>query len=126
MTALLHTHDLLSASRIASAAQAAGVELVTCAAREAMLPLVAERGIQLVLLDLATPGEVAADWIARLRSVATETLSIVAYGPHVDADRLAAARQAGCDRVLARGQFLAQVSAILTTNGRVAPSELER
>jgi DNA-binding response OmpR family regulator len=125
MTALLHTLDLLSASRIASAAQAAGVELVTCAERDAMLPLVAERDIQLVLLDLATPGEVAADWIARLRSAGTEALSIVAYGPHVNAARLAEARQAGCDRVLARGQFLAQVSAILTTNGKAAHSELE-
>lgn len=125
MTALLHTHDLLSASRIASAAMAAGVELITCAECDAMLRLVAEGDIHLVLLDLATPGMVAADCIAQLRSAGTERLSIVAYGPHVNAARLDEARQAGCDRVLARGQFLAQVSAILTTNGRVAHPELE-
>ncbi len=125
MTALLHTHDLLSASRIASAAQAAGIELVTCAERESLLPLISERDVQLILLDLATPGLIAADWVSRLRSARSETLSIVAYGPHVDAARLAEARQAGCDRVLARGQFLAQVSAILASNGSVANPELE-
>ena len=85
--------------------------------RESLLPLISERDVQLILLDLATPGLIAADWVSRLRSAGSETLSIVAYGPHVDAARLAEARQAGCDRVMARGQFLAQVTAILATDG---------
>ncbi len=125
MTALLHTHDLLSASRIASAATASGVELVQYADCDELVWRVAGQDVQLVLLDLATPGLVTADFVPRLRAAGSERLSIVAYGPHVDAARLAEARNAGCDRVLARGQFLAQVTTILARDGAAADSERE-
>jgi len=125
MTALLHTQDLLSASRIGAAAAAGGVELVQYADREELLRRVTGQDVQLVLLDLATPGLMTADYVPRLRAAGSERLAIVAYGPHVDAMRLAEARQAGCDRVLARGQFLAQVTTILASDGAAADSKRE-
>jgi CheY-like chemotaxis protein len=123
MTALVHTHDLLSASRIAAAARMGGVELIQCADRAELLRLVCGPDVYLVLLDLAAPDLVIADLVASLRSGCAGPLSIVAYGPHVDAARLTEARDAGCDRVLARGQFLAQVTTILAQDGRLADPE---
>jgi DNA-binding response OmpR family regulator len=126
MTVLVHTHDLLSASRIAAAAQMGGVNLLQCADRHELLRLIGRPDVYLVLLDLAVPNLVIADLVPRLRSACAGRLSIVAYGPHVDAARLTEARDAGCDRVLARGQFLAQVTTVLAKDGRLADPEPER
>ena len=67
-----------------------------------------------VIVDLAMP-------IARRRRRSSSRLkpgrrrrpTIVAFGPHVHEERLAAAREAGCDEVVSRGQFFAQLDAIL-------------
>ena len=56
-----------------------------------------------VLVDLSMPG-LDLDVITKLRSCEPAPLAIIAYGPHVAEGRLAAAREAGCDRVLTRGQ----------------------
>ena len=68
----------------------------------------------LVIVDLATPGfdvgvaRRAIEGVARIRVPA-----IVAFGPHVHEASLEAARAAGCDEVLSRGQFLSQADAII-------------
>ena len=67
----------------------------------------------LVLLDLNTPGVNLADLIPALRDAANPPRSIIAYGPHVHEDRLAAAAAAGCDEVLTRGQFNARMDDLL-------------
>jgi len=64
----------------------------------------------LVVVDLSRPG--AVDAVRRLRREGS-TARIVAYGRHTDVDGLAAARAAGCDRVLARSAFFADVPAAL-------------
>jgi hypothetical protein len=38
---------------------------------------------------------------------------VIAFGPHVHEERLQAARKAGCDEVVSRGQFFAQVEGML-------------
>jgi hypothetical protein len=38
---------------------------------------------------------------------------VVAFGPHVHVDKLAAARAAGCE-VMSRGQFLTQIGDVLS------------
>ena len=69
--------------------------------------------VSLVLLDLTTASLDVHELVPRLRDRASRPISIVAYGPHVHEESLAAAREAGCDEVLARGQFDAQLDAIL-------------
>jgi hypothetical protein len=44
-------------------------------------------------------------------------LRVVAFGPHVHEERLAAARNAGCDEVVSRGEFFARLDAIVTVRG---------
>lgn len=63
-----------------------------------------------VAVDLARPD--ALDGVRRLRA-AGSTARIVAYGSHVDRDRLAEARDAGCDEVLARSELFADIEAVL-------------
>lgn len=64
-----------------------------------------------VAVDLARPD--ALDGVRRLRSEGSAA-RIVAYGSHVDGDRLADARDAGCDEVLARSEFFTDVAAVLS------------
>lgn len=63
-----------------------------------------------VVVDLGVAG--ALDAVRALRS-AGSTARIVAYGSHVERELLAEARAAGCDRVLARSVFFADVAAHL-------------
>ena len=49
----------------------------------------------------------------QLRADASHSVHVVAFGPHVHEERLAAAREAGCDVVVSRGKFFAELDAIL-------------
>ena len=66
----------------------------------------------LVLVDLAHHG---ADPVGAIRALkAREPLPrVIAFGSHVDAEILTAARDAGADRVLARSAFSARLAEIL-------------
>ena len=64
-----------------------------------------------VVVDLARPD--AVEGVRRLRTDGS-TARIIGYGSHVDHDLLREARAAGCDRVLARSAFFADVTAALT------------
>jgi DNA-binding NarL/FixJ family response regulator len=68
-------------------------------------------GAEVVVVDLGVAG--ALDAVRSLRA-AGSTAHVVAYGRHTDRELLAAARAAGCDRVLARSAFFADVAAALT------------
>lgn len=63
-----------------------------------------------VVVDLAVPG--AVDGVRALRA-AGSTARVVAFGRHTETQLLAEARRAGCDRVLARSAFFADVAAHL-------------
>lgn len=63
-----------------------------------------------VVVDLGLAG--ALDAVRRLRDEGS-TARIVGYGSHVEREALAAARAAGCDRVLARSAFFADVERAL-------------
>jgi hypothetical protein len=62
-----------------------------------------------VLVDLARPA--VRDAIGDLRKATTGRL--IGFGSHVDRDVLDAARQAGCDEVLARSAFFSRVGELL-------------
>jgi hypothetical protein len=66
-------------------------------------------GADIVVVDLARHQGV----LPEIRRRAPDAW-VVAYGPHVDAEALAAARAAGADRVLARSRFFKDPAAALT------------
>jgi hypothetical protein len=64
-------------------------------------------GIDVVVVDLSAPGAIDA-----VRAAAPVT-RVVAYGRHTATDLLAAARDAGAHRVLARSAFFADPAAAI-------------
>jgi DNA-binding NarL/FixJ family response regulator len=100
--------DLLFATRIDAAARDLG--LAAAAVRDADALSDALAGVQppaclLVDLDLGASG---LDLIARAREAAPD-LRIVAFGPHVDRELLAAAARLGADAALPRSRFVAEM-----------------
>ena len=90
--------DLMFASRIKSAAQAAGYEF-KMGASVPDCP-----NIRLVIVDLATRFAAVASLMETCRQCCPDA-QVVAFGPHVQTDRLEQARQAGIPSVLTRGKF---------------------
>ncbi len=104
MDALLLTSDLAISSAVTGAAQRQGIRFASAFTPAALLDKLAETTAALVIIDLSTPGLDIEAFVTQLRGQVSD-LQIVAFGPHVHEQRLAAAREAGCDDVYSRGQF---------------------
>ncbi len=120
MSAILLTTDLMTASKAQGAAARAGCSLRTVADAPALLIQAEQQGAGLVILDLSMPGIDPASLVPRLRALAGRP-TILAFGPHVHEAQLQAAAEAGCDAVIARGQFHAQAEQILARHAGSAP-----
>ena len=114
MEILFLTTDLLFSSRVAGAAARIGVPVRTAGRSETLLEMAnASDRPSIVILDLNLPIVDPAQLVPALRTAAHPPRAIIAYGPHVQEDRLAAAIAAGSDEVLTRGQFNAQMDDVL-------------
>jgi DNA-binding response OmpR family regulator len=113
---VLLTKDLLAGSQVAPAVRATGRKLASVPSLEAYARRISETPPRLVIIDLNMPG-LDLDEIVTQARAASEKVEVVAFGPHVHVDRLKAARSAGCDLVLTRGQFVATLPEILETLG---------
>lgn len=139
MTILLITSDLACVANVSGAAKRAGHELSTAMnvaaiddkLREYTSPLatpvegvdqpwqneLADQHVRLVILDLTIGGLNLTELVAQLRARLPAVAGIWAFGPHVHESKLAEASAAGCERVLARGQFYARLDALLAECG---------
>lgn len=97
--------DLIFFSRIAGAARAAGltVRMVRSAAELLAAARAAPPGG--VILDVHNPGLDLPALVAELGALPVPP-PVTAYGSHVEAEVLRAARAAGCARVLPRSRFV--------------------
>jgi CheY-like chemotaxis protein len=111
MKALIVSSDLVTQSKIASAAEAAGLSFLIVARAERLLETIEEHAI--VVLDLTTPGYDVGELVRKLKSSTWPPRAILAFGPHVHETRLRSALDAGCDAVFTRGQFFNQATEIL-------------
>jgi AmiR/NasT family two-component response regulator len=109
MRVVLVSNDLMVVSRVQGPAARVGADVRSAGAADVLTHV----PIDLVIVDLATPRLELEALVAELKSAGDTAPRIVAFGPHVHEDRLAAAREAGCDVVMSRGQFFAQVDAII-------------
>jgi CheY-like chemotaxis protein len=109
--ALFLTGDLVFASKVQAAAARTGKRLEVAMSAAALLDRLYE-GVRLVLIDLTAPGLDIRGLAPQLRS-REHPPALVAYAPHVHEQSLATAVEAGCELVLSRGQFNAQVDALL-------------
>lgn len=99
--ALLLSTDLFFASRIKSAAVDAGYEMTMGKSIE---KVTLRDGLTVVIVDLATTGSTVEAISQQVRQQ-TPKARLIAFGPHVQTGRLSAARDAGFDLVLTRGQL---------------------
>jgi DNA-binding NarL/FixJ family response regulator len=101
--------DLMDRSKV-SAAAPGRVRFVNRAADLAATASDAAGPAGLAVVDLGRPG--ALDAVRAVAALAPRP-TVLAFGSHVDRDLLAAARQAGADRVLARSAFFGDLVAHL-------------
>jgi CheY-like chemotaxis protein len=113
MPSFLLSNDLTFPSQVTGLARQLGLELELAMNVPALLNKASAGDVKAVILDLTTAGLDPADLVPRLRALPQPPKAILAFGPHVQEVRLDAARQAGCDLVLTRGQFHARMGDVL-------------
>ena len=116
---VLLSADLMGASRVEGAARLAGVDYSMVGSVDAAVESCAAKSVTLVAVDLATPGVDVGTLVEQLRQAEPAPV-VVAFGPHVHAAALRAAKSAGCDAVLSRGQFMSQVDGLLRQHAAAA------
>ena len=94
---LLLSDDLIFTSRITGHARELGLTVQAARTVDGLLTLARKKAPTCVLLDLANPTLSVPDLIQQLETVCRPRPRVVAYGSHVDAAGLRAAREAGCD-----------------------------
>ena len=111
MNVVFLTSDLAASASVPSTAAAAlGAETKVTASAGKLLEFAP--GSDLVIVDLGTAGGDATALLTKLRSLDPPPRRIIAFGPHVHDDLLAAARSAGCE-VFTRGQFFSRMKDVL-------------
>lgn len=103
---LLLSDDLIFTSRITGTARGLGLTLKPARSAAILEAAARQQTPSCVIVDLANPGLNVPDLLAHLRDICSPMPRVVAYGSHVDAAGLRAARDAGCDLVLPRSKFV--------------------
>ena len=109
-TALLISRDLFFTSKVTGSADAIGVRVEVVPDTEMAISRLSQGDYRCLFVDLA---DAALD-IGTLMSAAIEPRPpVIAFGAHVATGKLQAAEAAGCDEVLSRGKFSANLPEIL-------------
>jgi CheY-like chemotaxis protein len=106
---LMLSDDLIFVSKVAGAAKALDLSVQAARSTEALLALARREAPGGVLVDLHNPGLDLPALLRTLREVCPVMPRVVGYGSHVEAQVLHAARLAGCDLVLPRSKFVADL-----------------
>jgi CheY-like chemotaxis protein len=109
VSGLVLSDDLIFTSRITGTARSLGLSIRTANSLDALRQRVVVEAPSCVIIDLHHPGLDVAELLAYLRENCPAMPRVVGYGSHVDAPRLKAAREAGCDVVLPRSAFVEQL-----------------
>ena len=108
--------DLLFSSKIRTTARLSDVELTFARTPDAILAQARELKPSLTIFDLNCA---KADPINTLETLKQDpdlaAIRTIGFVSHVDAGTIQAARQAGCDEVMARSAFAGNLAAILTS-----------
>lgn len=108
-------NDLLWASKVRSTADAMGIPARPARDRAMLLARLDDSPVRGVLLDLEAAG--SGELLALLRGPAADPraapLRVIAFGPHVEAVRLAEAARAGVTAVFARGALVSRLPGVL-------------
>ena len=125
---LLLCDDLIFISRVAGTAKALGLVLQSARTASALVELARRSLPTCVIIDLHNPGLDLPDLLRQLGQMCPVMPRVVAYGSHVEAATLHAARVAGCDPVWPRSKFVEELAAALpgwltATDGTASPTK---
>lgn len=109
---LLLSRDLIFTTKITGTASALGAKVVSAGGVALAKAMLGRWRPEVVFVDLGAGDLVAPSAISEYRALA-EGVPFVAFGSHVDVDALDAARAAGCDPVLPRSKFVAELPALI-------------
>src|SRR5262245_8285563 len=112
--ALLLSDDLIFTSRVVGTARDLGLSVVAARSADVLVTMARQEPPACVIVDLQNPGLDLAGLMAGLREAGPAMPRVVAYGSHVQVEALRAARQAGCDPVMPRSQFVEELPRALT------------
>ncbi|HSK99024.1 MAG TPA: hypothetical protein VK869_01680 [Rubrobacteraceae bacterium] len=111
---LAAVEDLLFKSKISETAKGLGVEATFPRNPQRLLEALRENPPDLLVLDLNSARFEPLEILRTIRSdAATESVRTVGFLSHVQRDLALAAREAGCDRVVARSAFTRDLPKIL-------------
>jgi DNA-binding NarL/FixJ family response regulator len=113
MTVVLLSSDLTVLSRMEGAATRLGQTVRSASSEALAVELCKDDDARTLVIDLSMQSVDLASLVNQLKANEGSSTRVVAFGPHVHEQRLAAAREADCDFVVSRGQFLSQLDAIL-------------
>lgn len=121
---VLVSDDLFFSSQAVGAASHAGLKMITAGTTAAVVARLTENTVAGVIVDLGNTRANIAELCTEIRNavVGKKPPHIVAFGPHVQKELLATAEQAGCDEVLTKGQFSANLQAILNRCAESLPA----
>lgn len=115
---LAAVEDLLFRSKISETADTLGIEARFPRSREKLLAAAREDPPDLIVLDLAAGRFEPLDLVRALKSdAALKDVETVGFLPHVEKDLALAARESGCDRIMARSAFTKDLPELLSTAG---------
>jgi CheY-like chemotaxis protein len=96
-------------SRITGTARALGCSVKPVRSAEALYSSAEQAWPRAILIDLGHHEVRIHNLMDHLRQLGSPMPRVVAYGSHVDAATLRAAREAGCDPVLPRSKFVEEL-----------------
>jgi DNA-binding NarL/FixJ family response regulator len=108
---VLVCQDMIFTSKIAGTASALGRPIRVVATAVQALASVGQE-TRVVLIDLSSPRSTTAE-LASLCAGLPSGAKVIAYGSHVEVDRLREARAAGCHLVLPRSEFTERLAELL-------------
>ena len=106
---LMLCDDLIFFSRVAATARAAGLTVKQVRSPQTLLAAARQEQPGGVILDLQAEGLDVPALLAGLREACPAMPTTVAFGSHVEAETLRAAREAGCSLVLPRSRFVKEL-----------------
>lgn len=113
MKLILLSGDLMISSLVAGAVREHSLDVLTVGSQTAAAEAAKAEDVGIIVVDLRTAGLDIQALAEAIRSESEHPPRILAFGPHVHEDRLAAASDAQCDAVVTRGQFDREASQLI-------------
>jgi len=112
-TGILLSRDLIFTSKVTGTARALGRRVMVAGDVSLAATMIEQWKPPVVFVDLSAGALVQPVALLAFQKLAGPSTPFVAFGSHVDTDALAAARAAGCDPVLPRSRFSAELPELI-------------